>query len=66
MFSFGLFTLFVGYAMAYTAFANLRNGFQGPKLTHSLGLDIVIAPPSGGPKSGSTPGTGRKGGSGNF
>lgn len=65
MMAFGLITFFIGYAMFYTAFANFRNGFKGPKLTHSLGIDTVIAPPSERVPAGQTSPE-RRGGSGTF
>lgn len=46
MFSLGVFMLWLGYAFVYTAIANIRNGYQGPRLSESLGLRLMIAPPS--------------------
>lgn len=46
MFPLGILMFFMGYAMIYTGLANLLNGNQGPRLSQSLGLQMVLAPPS--------------------
>jgi hypothetical protein len=59
MFSVGALVFYVGYAMIYTGWSNLAFGFQGPKLSDSLGISSGILQPSpttrGGGRAGKVP-----------
>lgn len=46
MFPLAVVMMWFGYACAYTAIANIRNGYQGPRLSESLGFKIMLAPPT--------------------
>lgn len=44
MWSFGLLTVFLGYALVYYGLENMRSGGQGPKFADVLGLPAVSLP----------------------